>query len=600
MSLTGDPQATGSALHPLHPLHDAQTKRIDAWGRVFIALIIVTLAVQLGRVAQLKLAPDPRLGAVVGSPISTRPELTRRGDILDRRGRVIATSTIGFRLFVDPTLVDDLSTIAVELADVLKIDPVEVDRRIIPRVDRRYVVIEHLLEEWQVDAIRHARLRGVGLEPRFVRHYPHDEVGANLAGMVGFEHTGLAGFEHVFDNDLAPSPGRLTFLRDVRRRALWIDPTGYEPGRPGEQRRLSIDLVVQEIAERRLREAVLEFNAGGGRLVVLNVLTGEILALADALHPEPRPEAAAYFNDPLRGVHPALGRNRCVTDPYEPGSTFKPFIWAVATELGHARPENVLKTPAPGSVHRTSRGRSIRDAFNHVDADWRTVLMKSLNSGMAIVAERMSDREMQDAVRRFGFGSRTHCGLPGETAGIVTGPLQWSHYSQTSVAMGHEIAVTPVQMVRAFAAFARDGTLPRLRMIATAPADHEIAIIQRAISEDVALLTRATMRDAMTEGTGRRAQSTLYQLFAKSGTAQLPRKDGRGYHENRYVASFIAGAPFTDPRIVVLCVLDDPDRTRGHFGGTIAGPVVRDVIDETLTYLGVPPDRSGSTTMASR
>lgn len=577
----------------LHPLHETQSRRVVAWGRVLIACIMGLMVVQLLRVAQLKVHPNERLASTVGTPISSKPELTRRGDLLDRRGRVVATSTLGYKLFVDPSIVADPSTIALDLGALLSIDPVEIDKRLVPRLDTRYAVVRDLLADWQVEAVRHARIRGVGLEPQLVRHYPHGTLGSALVGMVGFEHTGLAGFEHVHEKTLAPTFGKLTYLRDVRRRALWIDPKDYTPGQAGGTARLSIDLIIQEIAERRLRQAVSEFNAGGGRMVVLDVQTGEILAMVDILNNKVTPRGGnwkPHTSDPLRWVHPALARNRCVTDPYEPGSTFKPFVWAVATELGKAKLEEVLPTPPPGVVFRTSRGRQIRDAYNTENVTWRTVLIKSLNSGMAIVAERMTEREMREAVTRFGFGQRTNCGLPGETAGILTSRRNWNHYTQTSVAMGHEIAVTPLQMVRAFAVFARDGSLPKLRTTAAIEGD-DLEIVHRVLPAEIALTAREAMRDVMTQGTGRKAQSERYQLFSKSGTAQLPRADRRGYYQDRYVSSFIAGAPFNEPRLVVLCVIDDPDKDKGHFGGAIAGPVVRDVIDEALDYLGVEPDQ---------
>ena len=570
------------------PLYERQMQRATAWGRVMVIGMILLMGFQLARVVQLKITPNEKLAAHVGSTMSSRPEFAKRGDVIDRRGRVVATSSLGYRLFVDPKLVRDHGTIAAEIADAIGADPVEIDREIIPRRDRRYVVIRHLLEDWQVDAIRRANIRGVGLQPRLVRHYPNGELAAGLIGMVGFEHTGLGGMEHRFDEQLEPQSGRLTYLRDARQRALWIEPAGYEPGRSGETVRLSLDLVIQEIVERHMRNVVASHNAGGGRMVVLDSQTGEVLGLTDILNP--REGWEEQTEDPMREHHAALGRNRCVTDPYEPGSTFKPFIWAVATELGKVTLEERLDTPATGD-YRTGRGRRISDAFNYGNATWHDVMIKSLNSGMAIVAERMSERQMQEAVARFGFGRRTNCGLPGESRGIVTSPRAWNHYTQTSVSMGHEIAVTPMQMVQAFAVFARDGTLPRVRLTALHPDERELEVNHRILSDEITRKTRRAMRDVMTEGTGRRAQSEKYQLFSKSGTAQLPRRDGGGYHERRYVASFIAGAPYTDPRIVVLCVIDDPDPEIGYYGGAVAGPVVRDVVDEVLVYLGVEPDQ---------
>lgn len=597
---------------PLSELRLAQATRVVLWGRVFLALIILGMFGLLGRVVQLKIHPDPRLLPAVGTSISTRFEQTRRGDLLDQKNRVMATSTVGYRLFVDPQMVADASTIAIDLGKLLKMDPMQIDQRLAPRANSRYVTIDQELEPWQVDALRKAAIKGVGLEPRLVRHYPHGDLAAGIVGRVGFEHNGQAGFENIFNSFMLPSMGKLTFLRDVHRQALWIDPNDYEPGRDGHDIRLSIDLVVQEFAEKRLRQAVEEFNAGGGRMVVLDCRTGEILAMTDILNS--RPGWKEQTDDPARKINPALARNRCVSDPYEPGSTFKPFIWAVATELGKARPDEVL--PLPSGPWVTPYGRTIHDAHYYGPSDWRKVLVKSMNTGMAMVAERMTHAEMQMAIHRFGFGTKTYCGLPGETEGIVTKPKLWKTYTQSSVAMGQEIAVTPLQMVRAFSAFARDGTMVDLSITATGSDPYSATgapshppafgcgslvpgtsgtgsgggVVRRAIPLPIVLVAREAMKGVMEEGTGRMAQSVKYQSFGKSGTAQLPKKGGHGYWTDRYVASFIAGAPYSDPRIVVLCVLDDPDKAKGHFGGAIAGPVVRDVIDDTLTYMGVPQD----------
>jgi len=224
------------------------------------------------------------------------------------------------------------------------------------------------------------------------------------------------------------------------------------------------------------------------------------------------------------------------------------------------------------------------------------VLVKSLNSGMAIAGERMTFDQMRAGViDRFGFGRPSGLGLTGETDGLVTPPSAWSKYTQTSVAMGHEIAVTPVQMARAFSAFCNGGYLPQPRLAfpdastATSTASGRTQVVPARIAQE----SRSAMEGVLVEGTGRRAQSALYRMFGKSGTAQLPKPagQGKGYFEDRYVANFIAAAPYEDPRVVVLCVIDDPDKRKGHFGGSIAGPVVRDVVDESLQYLGVKPDQ---------
>ncbi|MCH2134596.1 MAG: penicillin-binding protein 2 [Phycisphaerales bacterium] len=564
---------------------DWQARRVAAWATAMVIVAGLGLLVMTVRVVQLKVAPSQQLVDTMSDPFSTRTSVGRRGDIIDRRGRLLATSTIGWRAFVDPRETEDLATIGVRLNQLIGLDAVSTDRRLSTRLQSRFVPVSDILEDWQVDRIHSADLQGVGLERRQVRVYPHGDVAARLVGTVGFDHEGLGGLEHAMESHLQGQTGTVRFLRDVRRRPLWVEHQGYVPHADGEPVQLSIDLEIQDYVERRLHEAVKTRNAGGGRAIVVDPHTGEILALADVINP--REGWPGQPEDPLRETHERLGRNRCVSDPYEPGSTFKPFVWAVATESGVADPDEVLPTPE-AIPHRTTSGRRIRDVHYYGPMTWRRVLVKSLNSGMAIVAERMSTELLQSCVSRFGFGQRTGCGIAGETPGIVTSATAWTSYSQVSVSMGHEIAVTPLQMVRGFAAFARDGSVPSLRLLVDRDAS---PIEQHAVSAETATLVRETLREVMTDGTGRASQSEQYQLFGKSGTAQMPRVEGGGYHEDRYISSFIAGAPLDQPAVVVLCVIDDPDRSLGAwYGGRVAGPVVRDMIDFTLEYLGVPPD----------
>ena len=336
-------------------------------------------------------------------------------------------------VLIDPTPGQRIRTRGGDRAAAIGTGPDGIDRKILAGGAPRYVVIDDLLDDRQVAAVRTAGLRGVGLQPRQVRHYPQHERAARVVGMVGFEHTGLSGSEHAFDRMLAPRQGHLSYLRDVRHRTLWFEPDDYEPATDGREVRLTIDLVVQEIAERHLRRAVDEYEAGGGRVVVLDCISGAILALTDVL---------AEPAGPAR-----LARNRCVTDPYEPGSTLKPFIWAVATELGRAHPAEIIPCPVD-RPYRTPYGRSIRDSHYLGPVSWRNVLVQSLNTGMAIVAARMTHDEMRQAITRFGFGRRTRCGLPGETAGLVTPASRWSDYPPSSVSFGHHIALPPLHTVR--------------------------------------------------------------------------------------------------------------------------------------------------------
>ncbi|MBC8201887.1 MAG: penicillin-binding protein 2, partial [Planctomycetes bacterium] len=460
----------------------------------------------------------------------------------------------------------------------------QIEQKLRKNPDGKYVVLQALLTEEQVKEVRSLQYRCVGLEERLVRVYPHGDVGGMLIGLVGTEHTGLAGFENKYNNTLTGESGMFVHSRDIKKKTVWVSPEDFQLKNDGEDVQLSIDVVIQDIAATRLREEVLRYNAGGGRMVVVDPTSGEILAMVDILNP--REGWSQQPEDANRSLDIRLGRNRCVTDPYEPGSTFKPFIWSVATQLGKATLNEVLPTPS-SAPYKTPFGRSIRDAHYYGPSTWEKILIKSMNSGMAIVSQRMSHAQLQNAVSRFGFGEPTHIGLGGETRGIVTSPSKWSDYTQTAVSMGHEIAVTPLQMAQGFCAFARDGTVPQLQLkLAT---DEDVMFVREAITPEIAALTRRTMGKVMTEGTGRKVQSKQYTLFGKSGTAQLPRADGKGYFEDRYIASFIAGAPIDSPKLIILCVIDDPDKSIGHYGGTVAGPVVRDVMERTLSYLRVPP-----------
>lgn len=585
-------------------------------GRALALLLVVAvvLLANVARVVQLKLAPHPELLQAAGRRESTVRELALRGEIVDRRGRVLAVSLVGHRLFVDPAMIwergwervkrgrradpdspvdaDPFKDAATAIGFAIGQDPAKLLDRLRKGADARYLVLADQLADWQLDAVQGLDLDGVGLEPRLVRDYPAGTLAARVVGTVGFLHEGQSGIELARQRAMAPVDGSMSFLRNAERMPLWIERDGYRPAEHGAPIRLSIDAVVQEIVERHLEASVKTLNAAGGRVVVVDVETGDVLAMADSMRQRKGFKEVAPPD--MRGVNPALGRNRCLSDPYEPGSTFKCFVWAWATKMGVFKPESTV--PMSGGPHVTSFGRVIRDVKYYGPNTWRFVLVKSLNAGMAIAAERMKHKDMQACLAAFGFGAETNVGLEGETKGIVTRPKEWRPTTQTSVCMGHEIAVTPVQMARAFCVFCRDGTMPALRVIL--PDGEAGAVGQgvegtRVLPEAVAHLTREVMADVMIEGTGRKAQSALYRIFGKTGTAQLPkpRSEGRGYYEDRYVASFVGGAPLEHPRIAVVVVIDDPDKRVKHFGGETAAPLARDIIDETLRYLGVAPDQ---------
>ncbi|MGD9791023.1 MAG: peptidoglycan D,D-transpeptidase FtsI family protein [Phycisphaerales bacterium] len=657
-----------------------------------IAMSVVLVAL-LGRVAQLQLRPSERLDAQNKSRVSSVRETPLRGDMLDRRGRLIAGTRYGYRLVVDPTLLKDPNVAISWMAQTLGEDPEAIAERVHrvlainaerlaatakvtsasgpaakPRAAGllsailagaagaegeatpddakkpiRYLVMSDVLPGAIVERVRAQRVLGVMLEQRPVREYAAGDAAASIVGLVGFEDKGLMGAELRLDDELSGEPGKISYVRDKFGRPLWIEPGQVAHGEVGGDVRLSIDLEIQRMAHEELTRGIEEADAAGGRLVVVDPISGEVLAMVDIIRDLPgltefpwipkadrtehhKPAGVRYRTlkaDDGRHTHPAMGRNRCVEDVYEPGSTFKPFVWSVITELGLARPDEVFDTE--GGTWHTSYGRYIEDVTQRDEMTWCDVLVNSSNIGMIKAAERLSWGQLHEVPVRFGFGKPTNIGLPGEASGIVTPLLKWTKYSQTSYAYGHEVAVTPVQMVRAFSVFCRPGelagTLPQIRLTASVPtAGHreigatelQSGVVYRVLPASVARLARETMgrvvdgveKKMKTKPLGGVAEEGWrYRMFGKSGTAEIPlgkAPEGMrapagtaGYFDGQYNSSFIAGGPSEQPRVVMVCVIDDPGPKRvarkEHYGSAVAGPVVRRMMDRTLTYLGIPP-----------
>lgn len=608
---------------------DDGNRRCDLVGTITAWTITLLMLVVLGRVVQLELAPGDRLRAMAAQHTGRWSNHAARGDIVDRRGRLIATTTSGYRLFIDPSeFPTDRDAAFDTIAEASGIDRRAIAERVIPklienlkrlddgRTPLRYVSVGGILEPDRVEALRRLEIDGVHLERRPVRITPSGDIAAAIVGKVGIDDNGLLGAERTFEDELQPDQGSLAFIHDARGRPMWIDTGAFAQANSGEPITLSIDLMIQETALEELRRGVEDADAAGGRAIVLDPVTGEILAMVDVVREIPgavefKPELArdAFENgvrfrvirdDPGRRVHPAMARNRCVEDAYEPGSTFKPFIWSSVVELGLADPDEVLD--AHHGRWKTSYGRPLEDVTPKEKLSVSDVLVYSSNIGMYQLADRMSFAQARAAIKRFGFGARTGVGLPGESAGLVTSERDWSKYTQTSVAMGYEVAVTPVQIVRAFAALARTGELagvmPELSLTAVDPRE-PLAFRHRVLAPGVVELARTAMGgvvarlDEKLDREHRLDTPPVYSMFGKSGTAKQFRPDGRGYYDHQYVSSFIAGAPTASPRIVVLVVIDDPGpaliRLKQHYGSAVAGPVVRRIVERTLPYLGVAP-----------
>ena len=559
---------------PIDPAKSAQ--RALRVGGLLLVAISIALVGLLGRVAQLQTRPTAPIAELIGSQVSKGRIEGRRGLLTDRKGRPLAVSRTATRLFADPKLIDDPADFARIVADLLGYDAAKLAKKINEHRKRRYVVIDHRLSVQRLAAMAKLKLPGLATQRWVVRDYPHGTTGGQLLGAVGFEGHGLEGLEYAFESELSAAAGAFTYERDAARRPLRITGRDYRQPRDGSAIRLTIDLTVQSIAEQQLAGQCRKYDAEQGQLIVMEPATGHVLAMAN--YPPFDPNKLADSPAPLR-------RNRCVTDTFEPGSAFKPFIWAAAVEGGFIDPSESFDCSSMG-LWVSPKGRRIRDVRGHGVITAEQILILSSNPGMAQVGLRMGAASLYDAVRAFGFGARSGSGLPGETTGIVHSPARWNHYSVTSVPMGQEVAVTGMQMVRAMSAIANDGWLPCpvLRY------DQMLPVYEHVISAETARLTRQVLRRVVTEGTGRKAASKLYTIFGKTGTAQIADLENGGYLQDKYVGSFIGGAPIDQPRIVVGCFISKTDKSKGYYGGIISAPAVKQVIEKTLVYLQLPPD----------
>ncbi len=563
--------------------HHGSSGRVLGVARAFVVLMALGMIGLTVRVVQLQTRPLDRVARQIGSRYGRLTLQSRRGCLLDRRGRVLAASRMATRLFVDPALIEDPNTFSEQVGYGLGYDPADLERRIGSRANSRYVRIKQRLDDREVAQVQRLGLRGLSTERYPTRDYPQGPLAGQAIGFVGVDGRGLEGLERWLDGRVSGQTGWVRALRDPRRRPLWVDRDDYLPPVDGQAVRLSLDTTIQWIAETQLAQACQEYRAKSGQLIVMDPATGEILAMAN--YPPFDPNQFASADADAR-------RNRCVTDVFEPGSIFKPFIWAAATDAGAATPDEKIDCSEIG-VYRTPRGRVIHDAHGRGKLTWDGVLVHSSNIGMAIVAQRMEPKQLYDAVRAFGFGSATGSGLPGEVAGIVNPLKRWNHYSVTSVPMGQEIAVTAIQMVTALCAIVNDGYRPRPTILAHGGSGDAQSpptlIYEQAVSPATAAHTRQVLRRVVTEGTGRLANSRMYAVLGKTGTAQIADRTNGGYLEDQYVASFVGAAPLNEPRLAVGCFIHRPDPAIGYYGGTVAAPAVRQVIEQSLLYMGVPP-----------
>jgi cell division protein FtsI (penicillin-binding protein 3) len=494
-----------------------------------------------------------------------------RGSLTDRFGEPLAVSTPVDTIYANPQELKSALDRIGELAKALDQDDEWLARRITSNLDREFVFLKRHVVPATAERVLALGLPGIGTVREYRRYYPAGEVTGHVIGFTDVDDRGQEGLEAAFDHWLKGEAGSKRVMQD-RRGEVFDDVELLQPARPGRDLRTSIDLRLQYLAYRELKAAVTDSGARSGSVVMLDPRTGEVLAMVNQPSYNPN-ERSQYL--------PENYRNRAVTDIFEPGSSFKPFVMAAALESGAFGP----RTPIDASGAISINNRIItEDPEDLGRVDLTTVLAKSSNVGAARVALTMEPAAIADVLTRFGIGRLTDSAFPGESAGSLDEPKHWRTIGQATLSYGYGVAVTTLQLARAYAAIAAEGTLRPVSLLALDEAPAGERAISSGTAEDLKLMLEAVVSP---DGTGYRAAIRNFHVAGKTGTTQ---KAGvGGYDADRHGAIFGGFAPATQPRLVVVVMIDEPQSAAYH-GGDIAAPVFANIVSGALRVLAVPPD----------
>ena len=532
------------------------------------ALIFGALLTLVGRAFYLQLVNedflqergDARYRRVLEIPAS-------RGKILDRHGDMLAQSTPMRAVWATADAKLDKGQLK-ELAALLEMDPRQIEKKL--NGDKNFVYLKRQVSPDAAARIAALKLPGIQMDREYSRFYPAGDMVAHMVGFTGKDDRGQEGVELAFENRLIGKPGERTVIKD--RRGQIVEEVGSErPPQDGDDIELAIDSKIQFIAFNALRNAADKFNAKGGSVIVADIKTGEILALAN--WPTYNPNNRAQLSG-------GQLRNRAVTDSFEPGSTMKPFIAALALDRGKYKFDSIINC-APGKM--TIGSATISDAHPYGALTLAQVIQKSSNIGATKIALGFPSEDMWTMMSKVGFGKPLGLGFPGEVGGRLRPWQTWKPIEQATMSYGHGVSVTVVQLAHAYSVFGRDGDVVPLSLLKTNGSVAGQPVFAPETSRQVRQMLEMVVSP---EGTARKAAVPGYRVGGKTGTAH---KLVGGRYANKYLASFVGIGPISDPRLVVGVVVDEP--VGAHYGGDVAGPVFSEVMGGSLRTLGVPQDQ---------
>ncbi len=495
-----------------------------------------------------------------------------RGPITDRYGETLAVSTPVDSIWAAPQELKPALERLDELAEVLELDADWIARRITSNLDREFVYLRRHMRPDDAARALQLGLPGVRTLREYHRYYPTGEVAGHLIGFTDIDDRGQEGLELAYDHWLSGDTGAKRVLQDRLGRVI-EDIDLISAAQPGRTLKTSIDLRIQYLAYRELKRAVVDSKALSGSVVVLDATNGEVLAMVNQ---------PAYNPNDRAQLDVARYRNRAVTDIFEPGSSFKPFVMAAALESGRYEPRSIIDT-SPG-ILRVGGKILTRDNDNLGKIDLATILAKSSNVGAARLGLELDREQLWAVLSSFGIGRLTNSGFPGESAGVLNDPRHWQPVGQATLAYGYGLSVTALQLAQAYGVIAADGVRWPISMLAQ---DLPMAG-ERVVSVDTARALRAMLETVVSPvGTGQLASIANFRVAGKTGTAK---KFGvGGYSDGRYFAVFAGLAPVSEPRLVAVVVIDEP-QGEDYSGGEIAAPVFARILSGAMRLLAIPPD----------
>lgn len=542
--------------------------------RIVLALLALMVGAISWRIVDLQVM-DQGFLKNQGDARSVRhiPIPAHRGLITDRHGEPLAVSTPVTTLWGNPRELQAARARWPELAGALGQDAGVLQKRLNDQAEREFIYLVRGLTPEQGQQVLDLNIPGVYSQEEFRRFYPAGEVTAQIVGFTDIDDRGREGLELAYDEWLAGVPGKRQVLKD-RRGRLIKDVQVTKNAKAGKALALSIDLRLQYLAHSELRKVVKEYGAKAASLVMVDVNTGEVLAMANQ---------PTYNPNNRRNLQPSAMRNRALIDVFEPGSTVKPFSIAAALGTGKYQPESVINT-LPGWM-RIGR-YTIRDVSKGGMLNLTGILMKSSNVGISKIALDIGPEPVHQIMHQAGFGQPTGLGFPGERVGSLPNHRKWRDAETASLAYGYGLSVTAAQLAHAYAVLGNEGTNIPMSLLRVDQPQDGVQVMDKDISRTVLRMLQSVVEEE--GGGGARAKVPGYHVGGKSGTAKKTSGTG-GYTQSAYRAFFAGVAPVSDPRIAIVVVVDEPSEG-GYFGGLVAAPVFGKVAARALRLMNVAPD----------